>query len=134
MDGVVQSTDAGHTWAPLRIPQMLTRIHCVSISADGTLWLGGREGIYLTRDSGQSWLWMERLPFRDGDDLSYDANQNRILASSRSSQMVYSIDPGKLSWKWAETGYRIARIRANGPALVAASLDDGVLVEPAQSK
>jgi len=128
--GVVFSTDAGLTWMPMRIPMMLTRIHRIAFSADGTLWLGAREGVYFTRDLGKRWLWIERLPFRDVDDLYYDARLGRVLASSQTSDQVFSIDPVKLSWDWWRTGYRLSLIRSAGNRLLAASLFDGVLVEP----
>jgi photosystem II stability/assembly factor-like uncharacterized protein len=129
-DGVVWSSDGGATWMPMGIPVMLTRIHRVAFSPDGTLWLGAREGVYFTRDKGKKWLWIERLPFRDIDDLYYDLTLDRVLVSSRSSDQVYSIDPKTLKWKFWQTGYRIGLIRAAGERLVAASLYDGVLVEP----
>jgi hypothetical protein len=109
---------------------MLTRTHCIAFSADGTLWLGAREGVYFTHDQGKTWLWVHRFPLSDIDDLSYDAHTNRILVSSRSSDLVYALDPKSLQWKWARTGYRINRVRAAGDRLLAASLYDGVLIEP----
>jgi photosystem II stability/assembly factor-like uncharacterized protein len=129
-DGVVFSTDVGETWATLQIPIMLTRIHRLAFSADGTLWLGAREGVYFTRDLGKTWLWIERLPFRDVDDVYYDPTMDRVLVSSRSSDQVYGINPKTIQWSRWQTGYRIAIIRAAGERLVAASLSDGVLAEP----
>ncbi len=129
-DSVVISSDAGKSWWPMGLPTMLTRIHRVVFSPDGTLWLGAREGVYLSRDLGKSWMWVHRLPFRDVDDLSYDAESKRILVSSRSSDQVYAIDPKTMTWNWWQTGYPIVLIRAAGDRLVAASLDDGVLVGP----
>ena len=129
-DGVVLSKDAGQTWWPMGLPTMLTRIHRVVFSPDGTLWLGAREGVYFTRDLGKTWMWIHRLPFRDMDDLSYAADSKRILVSSRSSDQVYAIDPTTMTWDWWQTGYKIVLIRAAGDRLVAASLDDGVLVGP----
>jgi hypothetical protein len=114
----------------MNIPTMLTRIHRVVFSPDGTLWLGAREGIYFSRDQGKTWMWMERLPFRDVDDLEYDARLSRLLVSSRSNDQVFAIDPKTMTWKWWRTGYQNALIRAAGDRLVAVSLDDGVLVEP----
>ena len=128
--GVVLSEDAGQSWMPMTIPAMLTRTHCIAFSADGTLWLGAREGVYFTHDQGKTWLWVHRFPLSDIDDLSYDAHTNRILVSSRSSDLVYALDPKSLQWKWARTGYRINRVRAAGDRLLAASLYDGVLIEP----
>jgi photosystem II stability/assembly factor-like uncharacterized protein len=129
-DGVVLSRDSGATWLPMQIPTMLTRIHRVAFSADGTLWLGAREGVYFTHDLGKSWLWIERMPFRDVDDLYYDAGLDKVLVSSRESDQVYAIEPKTLNWKWSQTGFRINLIRAAGNKLVAASMFDGVLIEP----
>lgn len=129
-DGVVLSKDEGQSWWPMGLPTMLTRIHRVAFSPDGTLWLGAREGVYLSRDLGKTWMWIHRLPFRDVDDLSYDAALKRILVSSRSSDEVYAIDPKTMTWNYWQTGYDIVLIREAGDRLVAASLDDGVLVGP----
>ena len=129
-DGVVLSTDGGQTWTPIGIPAMLTRIHSIVFSADGTLWLGAREGVYFTHDLGKTWMWVHRFPLTDVDALFYDAHLGRILASSRSSDQVYAIDPKSLEWRWAQTGYKIALVRAAGERLLAASLYDGVLEEP----
>jgi photosystem II stability/assembly factor-like uncharacterized protein len=128
-DGVVLSTDGGESWSPIGIPAMLTRIHSIVFSADGTLWLGAREGVYFTHDLGKTWMWVHRFPLSDVDALYYDAHLNRILVSSRTSDQVYAIDPKTLQWKWAQTGYKIALVRAAGERLLAASLYDGVVEE-----
>ncbi len=72
-DGVVLSKDGGLTWWPMGLPTMLTRIRRILFSPDGTLWLGAREGVYFSEDQGKTWLWIDRLPFRDVDDLEYDS-------------------------------------------------------------
>ncbi len=128
-DGVVLSTDGGESWRPMGIPAMLTRIHAIAFSADGTLWLGAREGVYFTKDLGKTWMWVHRFPLTDVDALYYDAHLGRVLVSSRTSDQVYAIDPKTLEWKWAKTGYRIAMVRADGERLLAASLYDGVVEE-----
>jgi photosystem II stability/assembly factor-like uncharacterized protein len=128
-DGVVLSTDGGESWRPMGIPAMLTRIHSIVFSSDGTLWLGAREGVYFTHDLGKTWMWVHRFPLSDVDALFYDAHLNRILVSSRLSDQVYAIDPKSLEWKWAQTGYKIALVRAAGERLLAASLYDGVVEE-----
>jgi photosystem II stability/assembly factor-like uncharacterized protein len=130
-DSAVVSNDSGQSWWPMGVPTMLTHIHRVAFSPDGTLWLGAREGVYYTRDLGKTWMWIQRLPLRDVDDLSYDPLSRRLLVSSRTSHLVYAIDPKTLKWDWYETGYQICLIRSAGGRLVAASLNDGVLVGPA---
>jgi photosystem II stability/assembly factor-like uncharacterized protein len=129
-DRLVISNDAGQNWSWSPLPKSITRIDRVAFSADGALWLGGREGVNLTRDKGRTWLWIVGLPFRDVGDLYYDANLGRMLVSSRGSDLVYAIDPAKLSWKWAQTGWKVSLIRAAAGRLVAASVYDGVVVEP----
>ena len=129
-DRVVISKDAGQSWWPLGVPTMLTRTHKVLFSQDGTLWLAGREGVYFTRDLGKTWLWLERLPLRDVNDIVYDEARGRIVTTSRQGDGVYSLDPKTMKWKFARAGYPIALIRIAGDRLVAASTDDGVLLEP----
>lgn len=129
-NGVVLSEDKGQTWWPIAVPEMVTRIHSVTFTPDGTLWMGAREGVYFTRDMGKTWMWVNRLPFRDVDDLTFDAAMGRVLASSRVSDQIFAIDPKTLTWKWWQTGYPVAMIRGEGDHLVAASLNDGVLLEP----
>jgi photosystem II stability/assembly factor-like uncharacterized protein len=89
---VVLSNDGGETWWPMGISTAVTRIHCVAFSADGTLWLGSREGVYFTSDKGKTWMWVHRLPLVDVSDLFYDAQSNRVLVSSRGSDFIYVID------------------------------------------
>jgi hypothetical protein len=63
-------------------------------------------------------------------DLYYNAEHDRLMASSRNSDFVYIIDPNKLTWKWRVIGgYRIQLIRAAGDRMLGASLYDGVVVE-----
>jgi photosystem II stability/assembly factor-like uncharacterized protein len=128
--GVVVSHDGGSSWWPLGLPKMITKVRCIVFDSKGTLWLGAREGVFFSKDDGKTWLWIGRLPFRDIDDVSYDETQHRILVSSRSSDQVFSIEPKKMTWKLWRTGYRMELIRVAGDKLVAASLDDGVLVGP----
>jgi len=128
--GVIISNDAGQTWWPMGIPTVVTRIHSVAFAADGTLWLGSREGVYFTRDKGKNWMWVHRLPLVDVSDLYYDPHQDAILVSSHDSDFIYVIDARTLDWKWHRTGYKLLLVRAAGDRLLAASLDDGVLMEP----
>jgi len=129
-NGVVVSTDAGATWAASELPAGFTRIDRAVFSADGTAWLGGREGVYVSKDEGKSWQWIERLPFKDVNDLYYDSAQGKVLVSSRGSDFVYAIDPAGLKWTWSRIGWKVYLIRSAGGRLLAASMYDGVLVQP----
>jgi photosystem II stability/assembly factor-like uncharacterized protein len=91
-DSVVISNDAGQTWFPMGMPTMLTHIHRVVFSPDGTLWLGAREGVYFTRNLGKNWMWIHRLPLRDVDDLSYDPASKRVFAMNGLSGSATAIE------------------------------------------
>jgi photosystem II stability/assembly factor-like uncharacterized protein len=129
-DGLAVSSDSGQTWSPLEVPIGITAIARVIYSEDGTLWLGTREGIYFLQEHGKAWMWLDRLPFRDVNDLSYDAHNKAVLVCSRQSELVYAINPKTLSWRWWSTGWKIGLVRSDGGRLIAASLNDGVLLEP----
>ena len=107
-DDVILSSDAGQTWWPMGIPTVVTRIHSVAFAADGSLWLGSREGVYFTRDMGKSWMWVHRLPLADVSDLYYDPQQNTILVTSRASDLIYAIDARTLDWKWRQNRLQAA--------------------------
>ena len=98
--------------------------------ADGRL----HSGEWLAQELGVSraavWKGIERLPFKDVNDLYYDATQDKVLVSSRDSDFVYEIDPARLNWTWARAGWKVQLIRSAGGHLLGASLFDGVLVEP----
>jgi photosystem II stability/assembly factor-like uncharacterized protein len=129
-DGVVVSRDGGSSWWPVGLPTMITRIHRILFDPTGTLWLAAREGVFFSKDDGKTWMWIGRLPFRDIDDVTYDAAQHRVLVSSRGSDQVFSIEPKSMTWKLWHSGYRMELIRVAGDRLIAASLDDGVLLGP----
>ena len=132
-EGVVVSSDAGQTWTPAEIPSSITRIHRAAYSSDGTLWLGTREGVYLSKDQGKTWTWIERLPLKDVNDIYFDAQINKMLVSSRGSDWVFAIDLAGRDWTWTRAGWKIFLIRAAAGHLLAASLYDGVLVQPQPS-
>ncbi len=127
--GLVESTD-GLTWMPLNTPQMLQRINRIAFSPDGTLWVGARQGVFFTPDMGKSWKWLQRLPFRDVDDLCYDPVTHKVVVSSNLSDQVYAINPKTMTWTLYQTGYNISQIRAAGRRLMAVSVADGVVAEP----
>ena len=129
-NGVVLSADAGQAWTPVEIPSTITRINRAAFSTDGALWLGTREGVYLSRDNGATWSWIERLPLRDVNDVYYDPQMSRVLVSSRENDWVFALDLSAQDWTWTRAGWKVFLIRAAAGRLVAASQYDGVLVEP----
>ena len=128
-EGVVFSTDSGTTWNPMRLPSKVKDIRKVAFSKEGELWVGAGDGVYFSRDKGETWFWLEKVPVRDVGDLAFDPRTGRMLVSSRSSQVLYSVDPASLTFTGTTTGFKLFMARSAGGVRFAASLQDGVLIE-----
>jgi photosystem II stability/assembly factor-like uncharacterized protein len=128
--GVVFSKDGGKTWDPMGLPSHIKDIRRIAISKDGELWVGAGDGVYFSRDRGRNWFWLEKVPVHDVGDLAFDPKTGRMLATSRSSEVLYSIDPVSLTYTGTSTGFRLFLARSAGGVRFAASLQDGVLMEP----
>ncbi len=128
--GVIFSKDQGKNWDPLGIPSRIKDIRKIAFSNKGDLWIAAGDGIYYSKDQGKSWFWLDRVPIRDVGSISLDPKTGHLLATSRSSQTLYSIDPENQTYKATETGFRLFLARTAGGVRFAASLQDGVLMEP----
>jgi photosystem II stability/assembly factor-like uncharacterized protein len=128
--GLVFSKDQGKNWDPMGIPSKIKDIRKIAFSKDGELWIGAGDGIYFSRDKGANWFWLEKIPIRDVGDLAQDAKTGRMLATSRSNQMLFSIDPKTLQYTAIQTGFRLFLARSADGMRFAASLQDGVIAEP----
>jgi photosystem II stability/assembly factor-like uncharacterized protein len=133
-EGVVYSKDQGKNWDPLHLPTRVKDVRKIAFSKEGGLWVGAGDGVYFSRDlrntSNPSWFWLEKVPVRDVGDLSFDEQTGRMLVTSRSSQVLYSVDPASLSFNGEGTGFRLFLARSAGGVRFATSLQDGVLAEP----
>ena len=127
--GVVYSKDQGKTWDPMAIPSRIKDIRKIAFSKEGELWIGTGDGIYFSRDKGANWFWLEKVPVWDCGDLFFDPRTGRMLATSRSSPVLYSIDPKSLAFTATTTGFRLFMARAAAGIRFAASLQDGVLID-----
>lgn len=126
-EGAVYSTDWGQHWDPMALPTRIRTIHAVMIAPNGDLWLGAADGVYVSRDRGRSWFWLDRLPFHFMDDLSMDPATGKVLAVSRLDTRMLVIDEKTFLHTAVETGYPLYRVRAMGKRVFAATLQNGVI-------
>jgi photosystem II stability/assembly factor-like uncharacterized protein len=124
------STDGGDTWHEITLPSKLTSVQAVTTAPKGSLWVGGREGLFYSGDQGQAWQQMSTLPLTDINGLNYNAEMGRIIVTSGQSTMVFAIDETSKTWKWWDAGWTVRSVRSLGGRLIAASLYDGVVVQP----
>lgn len=123
------SKDGGETWSAVALPSELTSVRAIEIAPNGSLWVGGREGLWASDDSGQTWHVQDKLPFRDVNGVSYDAASQSVFVTSWQSTWIFAINVTDKSWKSWDAGWNIHAVRSSGGRLIAASVYDGVLVQ-----
>jgi hypothetical protein len=125
------SSDSGATWVPVKIPAELTRVGAVAVEPSGTIWLGGREGVFVSSDAGNTWTRPKDLYVSDVSSLFYDASDDRItLTSGGYSGYVFSVQLPQRTVSYADAGWNLRVARPVGDHLVGATLYDGVVVQP----
>jgi photosystem II stability/assembly factor-like uncharacterized protein len=124
------SQDGGKTWQPLAMPHKLSWLQSIAMTANGSLWLGGREGVFYSEDQGQNWTEMSTLPISDISGLTYDPELKRIVVTSWASTWVLGINPSDRTWKFWDAGWRVRHTRSSDGRLLAATMYNGVVMEP----
>ena len=129
-NSLMLSEDSGTSWKPIPLPSGLAGINALALSSDGAVWTGGREGVFYSKDEGATWQPIKNLPLGEIDGLDYDPALKRVLVSSRTSTVIFGVDASGDPWKYWQAGWRVHQVLQQGNRLVAASLFDGVVLEP----
>jgi photosystem II stability/assembly factor-like uncharacterized protein len=124
------SEDGGKNWQPLTMPQKLTWLQSVAMAGNGSLWLGGREGVFYSEDHGQNWNEVSTLPMSDISGLTYDPDLKRVVVTSWASSWVLAVNPADRTFKFWDPGWRVRHVRSAGGRLLAATPYNGVVMEP----
>lgn len=124
------SEDNGRTWQPVGLPKQLSDVRALTTSPNGTLWVGGLQGVFYSDDKAQSWRQIERMPIAGINSLRYDAELGRVIVTSRSATLVLGVNVDDKSWKWWDTGWTVHSVQSLGGRLIGASLYDGVVMQP----
>jgi photosystem II stability/assembly factor-like uncharacterized protein len=128
--GLAVSNDEGKSWQPMAMPQGLTWLQAVAVTDSGSLWLGGREGVFYSDDHGQNWSEMKSLPLSDISGLNYDEDLKRVVITSWASSWVLAVDPADRTFKFYDPGWKVRHVRSVGGRLLAATSYNGVVLEP----
>lgn len=125
------SQDSGKTWLPVTLPEQLTQVSASSVDDTGAVWVGGREGAYITHDKGATWETLKDLYLRDVNSIYFDeATQRMLLTANNGSTMVLAVHLPDRAVKVSEVGWNLRFVRPVGDHLVGATLFDGVVVQP----
>ena len=82
------SSDGGQRWSPVKLPENLEQLAAVAVDDSGGVWVGGREGIFVSEDRGASWQSLKNLAIRDVNSLFYDEPSQRMLISANSQNTI----------------------------------------------
>jgi hypothetical protein len=78
-----------------------------------------------------NWQTLKGLFVRNVNSIFYDAAANRMLLSSNGPETVaFAVEIGSMQVSWWDTGWNLRFVRPVGDHLVAATLFDGIVVQP----
>lgn len=129
---VAVSADSGMSFHPVAAPSELTMITAITIDNDSRIWIGGREGVYLSEDSGSSWHAQKGLFVPDVSGLYFDQTNRRILVTSNQpGSLVFGVHVPDMTVKHWNSGWVLREARPVGDHLVGITRYDGMVLQPA---
>jgi len=127
----VLSSDGGQKWSTVSLPETLTQLAAIAVDDSGGLWVGGREGIFISQDRGATWQGLKNLAIRDVNSLFYDEQSQRMLiTANRQNTIAFAVHLPDRSVHYWNTGWNLRLVRPVGDHLVGATLFDGIVVQP----
>jgi photosystem II stability/assembly factor-like uncharacterized protein len=125
------SSDAGKSWKSLPMPEGLTQISSVAVDDEGEVWVGGREGVYVSRDGGGAWETLKNLYVRDANGIYFDRGSQRVLVTTGgSATLTFAVHLPDRTVKFWDSGWNLRFVRPVGDHLLGATLFDGVVIQP----
>jgi hypothetical protein len=131
LKSAMSSVDGGKTWAEMKLPEDLTQVAAGAVDDTGAIWLGGREGIFVSANDGTTWAPINKLAIREVNSIFYDRASERVLITAGGkSTMVFAVHQTDRSVQYWDTGWKLRFARPVGDHLIAATPFDGIVVQP----
>jgi photosystem II stability/assembly factor-like uncharacterized protein len=128
---LIVSLDGGGSWCAVTLPSTSMQVLALAVDDEGGLWVGDRDGVYVSTDKGVNWHTVNALPVRNVSNLYYDEHGHRILVAARVPAMKsFAVDIGSMLVTTWDTGWSLRFLRPVGDYLVGATLFDGIVVQP----
>ena len=125
------SSDSGATWSPVALPEQLTQISALAVEPSGEIWLGSREGVFVSSDAGNVWSTPKNLYDNSVNSIFYDEAARAVTITTSSQQgIVFTLQLPQRSVAYYESGWALRFARPVGDRLVAATLFDGLVLQP----
>ena len=125
------SADSGKSWGTVSLPDGLTQVGAVAVEPSAAIWVGGREGVFVSKNGGHDWSTPKNLFVNTVNSIYYDGTGNRMIVTTGSyGNIVFLVSlPGE-HVSFADSGWNLRFARPMGDHLIAATLYDGIVVEP----
>ncbi len=129
---VLVSKDGGSTWQDSGLAAHVTSIRGLIITSDGQILFASREGAYRSPNGGAGWEHMQNgLPDKNISSISYDQSNQRLLATSTETGVVFESQDGGHTWtRGPDTGYPLRQVSVVQGRFLAATPFDGVVIQP----
>jgi photosystem II stability/assembly factor-like uncharacterized protein len=133
-DGAQSSSKAGCQflgceWHEAKLPKIITSINDVALGEDESIWLASREGLYRSKDQGETWQRLEKLPVVNLASVFHDGENRRMLVTAMNSTEVFSTQDDGQTWQRRDSGWLLRTITENAGRLLASTAFDGVVIE-----
>jgi ligand-binding sensor domain-containing protein len=113
------------------LPATLEQLAAVTLDGMGGIWVGGREGVFVSEDRGTTWQTLKSLAIRDVNSVFYDEPSQRILITANSKNTIaFAVHVPDRSVRYWNSGWNLRLVRPVGDHLVGATLFDGIVVQP----
>jgi photosystem II stability/assembly factor-like uncharacterized protein len=125
------SSDEGQRWESVSLPGTLEQVAALTVDDTGTLWVGGREGVFVSQDRGATWQSLTGLSIRDVNSIFYDEPSQRMLITANSKNTIaFAVHLPDRTVRYWNSGWNLRLVRPVGDHLVGATLFDGIVVQP----
>ncbi|WP_260737860.1 WD40/YVTN/BNR-like repeat-containing protein [Tunturiibacter lichenicola] len=125
------SSDGGEQWTPVKLPEAIDQVSALAVDDAGGLWVGGRQGIFVSDDKGATWQTIKNLFLRDVNSIFYDAASQRVLIAAGSKNTIaFGVHLPDRTVQYWNTGWNLRLVRPMGDHLVGATWFDGVVIQP----
>jgi photosystem II stability/assembly factor-like uncharacterized protein len=125
------SGDNGNTWKAVALPPNVSQISALAVDDERQVWVGTREGVYVSADNGATWQAPANMVARVVNSIFYDEPNARMLITAREpATLAFAVDVRSRQPTTWETGWSLRFVRPVGDHLVAATLFDGIIVQP----
>jgi ligand-binding sensor domain-containing protein len=128
---LVVSFDDGLNWTSPRLPGFITVVRDVTFDSAGNIWIASREGLWVSKDSGESWQHiMDGVPAMDVLSVHADPDSKRMIAvGGVGAEMFESNDGGRRWHQVTHNGWSLRGVVPTHGRIFAFTRYDGVVTD-----